>query len=136
MSATEDGRWQEGDAAAVEGASPAKEETAPAGTPGGDGKESDGRTSPAQEGLEEVNGLESASEVGVSLPEPEGVAPPAAQPEGTLPRPEMARADPSSTFHLVKWVTWKGEKTPLITQSENGPCPLIAIINILLLRWK
>ncbi|TTF56866.1 Ubiquitin carboxyl-terminal hydrolase MINDY-1 [Bagarius yarrelli] len=38
--------------------------------------------------------------------------------------------------YYVKWITWKGEKTPIITQSENGPCPLLAIMNILFLRWK
>ncbi|NXC30937.1 MINY1 hydrolase, partial [Campylorhamphus procurvoides] len=39
-------------------------------------------------------------------------------------------------FYCVKWIRWKGEPTPVITQSENGPCPLLAIMNILLLRWK
>ncbi|KAA0710094.1 Ubiquitin carboxyl-terminal hydrolase MINDY-1 [Triplophysa tibetana] len=39
-------------------------------------------------------------------------------------------------YYFVKWITWKEKKTPIITQSENGPCPLIAIMNILLLRWK
>ncbi|XP_026874745.2 ubiquitin carboxyl-terminal hydrolase MINDY-1 [Electrophorus electricus] len=40
------------------------------------------------------------------------------------------------SFYLVKWITWKETKTPIITQSENGPCPLLAIMNILFLRWK
>lgn len=39
-------------------------------------------------------------------------------------------------YYFVKWINWKGERTPVITQSENGPCPLIAIMNILFLRWK
>ncbi|NXT86172.1 MINY1 hydrolase, partial [Zapornia atra] len=39
-------------------------------------------------------------------------------------------------FYCVKWISWKGERTPVITQSENGPCPLLAIMNILLLQWK
>ncbi|XP_077051305.1 ubiquitin carboxyl-terminal hydrolase MINDY-1 isoform X1 [Siphateles boraxobius] len=39
-------------------------------------------------------------------------------------------------YYFVKWITWKEKKTAIITQSENGPCPLIAIMNILLLRWK
>nr|XP_057903577.1 ubiquitin carboxyl-terminal hydrolase MINDY-1 [Doryrhamphus excisus] len=46
-------------------------------------------------------------------------------------------AGPSTpAYYLVKWITWKGKKTPIITQSENGPCPLLAIMNILFLRWK
>lgn len=39
-------------------------------------------------------------------------------------------------YYFVKWITWKEKKTPIITQSENGPCPLLAIMNILFLRWK
>ncbi|XP_074044870.1 ubiquitin carboxyl-terminal hydrolase MINDY-1 isoform X2 [Macrotis lagotis] len=39
-------------------------------------------------------------------------------------------------FYCVKWITWKGERTPIITQSTNGPCPLLAIMNILFLQWK
>lgn len=39
-------------------------------------------------------------------------------------------------YYMVKWITWKEKKTPIITQSENGPCPLLAIMNTLFLRWK
>lgn len=39
-------------------------------------------------------------------------------------------------YYLVKWITWKEKKTPIITQSENGPCPLLGIMNTLFLRWK
>jgi hypothetical protein len=38
-------------------------------------------------------------------------------------------------YHL-KWIIWHEKKTPIVTQNENGPCPLIAISNILLLRGK
>ncbi|XP_043935971.1 ubiquitin carboxyl-terminal hydrolase MINDY-1 isoform X2 [Protopterus annectens] len=44
--------------------------------------------------------------------------------------------DPLTTYYYVKWINWKGERTPVIMQSENGPCPLLAIMNILFLRWK
>ncbi|KAF7647884.1 hypothetical protein LDENG_00165270 [Lucifuga dentata] len=48
-----------------------------------------------------------------------------------------AEAAPSMpAYYLVKWITWKEKKTPIITQSENGPCPLLAIMNTLFLRWK
>ncbi|XP_069480456.1 ubiquitin carboxyl-terminal hydrolase MINDY-2 isoform X1 [Ambystoma mexicanum] len=36
----------------------------------------------------------------------------------------------------IKWLQWKEQPTPIITQNENGPCPLLAIINVLLLAWK
>jgi hypothetical protein len=40
-----------------------------------------------------------------------------------------------SLYH-IKWIKWKGINTPIITQNENGPCPLIAIINALILQRK
>ncbi|MED6278608.1 hypothetical protein CHARACLAT_025654, partial [Characodon lateralis] len=58
------------------------------------------------------------------------VAAAAAAPGATEPGPSMP------AYYLVKWITWKEKKTPIITQSENGPCPLLAIMNTLFLRWK
>ncbi|XP_072802708.1 ubiquitin carboxyl-terminal hydrolase MINDY-1 isoform X2 [Vicugna pacos] len=52
-----------------------------------------------------------------------------------LPQSPRAR-QPELDFYCVKWIPWKGERTPIITQSANGPCPLLAIMNILLLQWK
>lgn len=43
---------------------------------------------------------------------------------------------PELDFYCVKWIPWKGEQTPIIMQSSNGPCPLLAIMNILFLQWK
>ncbi|NXE98685.1 MINY1 hydrolase, partial [Menura novaehollandiae] len=51
-------------------------------------------------------------------------------------RAEPPRPQIPADFYCVKWISWKGERTPVITQSENGPCPLLAIMNILLLQWK
>ena len=62
-------------------------------------------------------------------------APPAAPPAAAPPAaPEAGPSMPA--YYLVKWITWKEKKTPIITQSENGPCPLLAIMNTLFLRWK
>lgn len=52
-----------------------------------------------------------------------------------LPPPPRTR-QPELDFYCVKWIPWKGERTPIITQSTNGPCPLLAIMNILFLQWK
>ncbi|XP_025838772.1 ubiquitin carboxyl-terminal hydrolase MINDY-1 isoform X2 [Vulpes vulpes] len=52
-----------------------------------------------------------------------------------FPLPPRAR-QPELDFYCVKWIPWKGERTPIITQSTNGPCPLLAIMNILFLQWK
>uniref|UniRef100_A0A8B9PCV3 Ubiquitin carboxyl-terminal hydrolase n=1 Tax=Apteryx owenii TaxID=8824 RepID=A0A8B9PCV3_APTOW len=77
---------------------------------------------------------------GASLPDTSvpslgaGAAEPAAEP-AKAQSPSRER-EPEPDFYCVKWITWKGERTPIITQSENGPCPLLAIMNILFLQWK
>lgn len=48
--------------------------------------------------------------------------------------PDEANSAPS--VYSVKWVIFKNNKVPIITQNENGPCPLIAIMNVLLLQKK
>lgn len=40
-----------------------------------------------------------------------------------------------SIYHL-KWIHFKSKKIPVITQNENGPCPLLAIMNVLLLQGR
>ncbi|XP_003748263.1 ubiquitin carboxyl-terminal hydrolase MINDY-2 [Galendromus occidentalis] len=45
----------------------------------------------------------------------------------------MAESPRQSAYH-IKWVHLSGVKYPIITQNENGPCPLLAIINLLILR--
>lgn len=51
--------------------------------------------------------------------------------------PQSPRArQPEPDFYCVKWIPWKGARTPIITQSANGPCPLLAIMNTLFLQWK
>lgn len=52
-----------------------------------------------------------------------------------LPQCPRAR-QPEPDFYCVKWIPWKGARTPIIMQSTNGPCPLLAIMNILFLQWK
>ncbi|XP_038580278.1 ubiquitin carboxyl-terminal hydrolase MINDY-1 [Micropterus salmoides] len=75
--------------------------------------------------LKDEETLEAAG--GAAAPPPAAPAAPAA----------VSEAGPSMpAYYLVKWITWKEKKTPIITQSENGPCPLLAIMNTLFLRWK
>nr|CAD7595448.1 unnamed protein product [Timema genevievae] len=38
--------------------------------------------------------------------------------------------------HQLKWIQWNKKRTPIVTQNSNGPCPLIAISNVLLLCRK
>ncbi|XP_044028259.1 LOW QUALITY PROTEIN: ubiquitin carboxyl-terminal hydrolase MINDY-1, partial [Siniperca chuatsi] len=66
-----------------------------------------------------------------------GAAAAAAAPAASTAAAAALEAGPSMpAYYLVKWITWKEKKTPIITQSENGPCPLLAIMNTLFLRWK
>jgi len=39
-------------------------------------------------------------------------------------------------FHLVKWIEFNFEQLPILLQNVNGPCPLLAIVNILLLTKR
>jgi len=45
-------------------------------------------------------------------------------------------ASPSSDIHALKEIQFEGRKTRIVTQNKNGPCPLLAIINVLLLRGQ
>lgn len=39
-------------------------------------------------------------------------------------------------FHLIKWIDFNFEHLPILLQNVNGPCPLLAIFNILLLQKR
>ncbi|KAK2096084.1 Ubiquitin carboxyl-terminal hydrolase MINDY-2 [Saguinus oedipus] len=43
---------------------------------------------------------------------------------------------PGQSVYHIKWIQWKEENTPIITQNENGSCPLLAILNVFLLVWN
>ena len=59
----------------------------------------------------------------VELPEP-------------APAPAPAERHVSDTAHHIKWVQLHGARSPVITQNVNGPCPLLALINVMLLKGK
>ncbi|CAB4063829.1 MINDY1_2 [Lepeophtheirus salmonis] len=49
----------------------------------------------------------------------------------------MDESTPTETkdeVYHIKWITWKDNVVPILTQNANGPCPLISMINVLLLR--
>lgn len=74
----------------------------------------------------------------VSSPSVSSTTPPAAvaTPPAAVAAPPPAAEAGCQEFYLVKWITWKEKRTPIVTQSQNGPCPLLAIMNTLFLRWK
>ena len=48
--------------------------------------------------------------------------------------PKKYSDERNNSPYYIKWIMWNGVNTPIVTQNDNGPCPLLAIINILLLR--
>ncbi len=52
------------------------------------------------------------------------------------PTPENNNEPPTKEkdFHLIKWIEFNFDQLPILLQNVNGPCPLLAIFNILLLR--
>ncbi|KAJ1261004.1 hypothetical protein BS78_10G275000 [Paspalum vaginatum] len=63
------------------------------------------------------------------LPAP--VAPPGAA-EAVDPQPQPA--EPPEVMHRTRAVDFLGRRTPIVYQNDNGPCPLLAICNVLLLK--
>lgn len=59
--------------------------------------------------------------------------------EDCKPKGETTK-DPTSgvppSLHHLKTIPYLDRKVAIVTQNENGPCPLVAIINTLLLRRK
>jgi hypothetical protein len=54
------------------------------------------------------------------------------------PSPEPERKvievkEKDNDFHIIKWIEFNHERLPILLQNANGPCPLLAIANILLL---
>ena len=52
--------------------------------------------------------------------------------QAAVPQPEpQQQLEPG---YRLKHVAIRGRSVPVVMQSENGPCPLLAIANVLLLR--
>ncbi|VDM29797.1 unnamed protein product [Toxocara canis] len=42
--------------------------------------------------------------------------------------------DSLPNVYRVKWINFDGVMYGIVTQNENGPCPLVAVVNVLLLK--
>lgn len=53
-------------------------------------------------------------------------------------QPSSDEVDVSKQIYHVKWITSPvfNRRCPIITQNVNGPCPLLGMVNVLLLRGK
>ena len=47
-----------------------------------------------------------------------------------------SKLDPSQSVYYLKRFQWRGEHIQIVTQNENGPCPLLAIANVLVLSKR
>ncbi|XP_077978002.1 ubiquitin carboxyl-terminal hydrolase MINDY-2-like [Glandiceps talaboti] len=57
--------------------------------------------------------------------------------EGNRDKSEKAiSSDSSQSVYHIKWIKFKGRSTPIVTQNENGPCPLLSIVNVLILKGQ
>jgi hypothetical protein len=53
--------------------------------------------------------------------------------------PESAPSNPQEAplAYQLKWISWKDDVfIPVITQNRNGPCPIIALCNVLTFKRK
>ena len=48
----------------------------------------------------------------------------------------VSNSDPLQSVYYLKRFQWKGEAIQIVTQNENGPCPLLAIANVLVLTKR
>jgi hypothetical protein len=55
-------------------------------------------------------------------------------PEPQIKPPENEQTD--NNIYIIKWIEFNYDRLPILLQNVNGPCPLLAIANILLLRKK
>ncbi|KAL1316571.1 hypothetical protein HN51_068750 [Arachis hypogaea] len=56
------------------------------------------------------------------------------QPPPPPPHPQPQQEQVKECTHRTKTIQFLGRTTPIILQNDNGPCPLLAICNVLLLR--
>ncbi|KAK3134549.1 hypothetical protein QOZ80_6AG0550610 [Eleusine coracana subsp. coracana] len=75
-----------------------------------------------------------SSDPPAQLPPP--VPPPgaAADPEPQSQSEPALDAEPPEVMHRTRAVDFLGRRTPIVYQNDNGPCPLLAICNVLLLK--
>ncbi|KAK7820798.1 ubiquitin carboxyl-terminal hydrolase mindy-1 [Quercus suber] len=50
------------------------------------------------------------------------------------PQPQQQQQQVKECAHKTKLIQFLGRTTPIVLQNDNGPCPLLAICNVLLLR--
>lgn len=70
---------------------------------------------------------------GAPAPHPSGTPGPAIDPQAPLPPPPSRDPNEERQWN-TKEIYWRGRSQRIIVQNENGPCSLIALCNVLLMR--
>lgn len=79
--------------------------------------------------------MESASPAPtVATPPDTPAADPAMGDAPAAPQPEAQQRSAPPPAYRLKHISIRGRSVPVVMQNENGPCPLLAIANVLLLR--
>ncbi|XP_050410163.1 ubiquitin carboxyl-terminal hydrolase MINDY-2 isoform X2 [Patella vulgata] len=53
---------------------------------------------------------------------------------GGVESSKTEKSENGQNTYYIKWINFNNNQVPIITQNENGPCPLLAIVNVLLLK--
>lgn len=131
-----------GEKTACEGGAPVVSEEGQESTTEESSKDSEKEKPPSSEKKDSLDSEDLSSAEGPSLEEltlnmkreseshggpSEKRVPPPSRPVAPIPTDQI--------FHL-KWTFFNRISCPIVTQNKNGPCPIIAIANILLLRGE
>ncbi|KAL7318615.1 hypothetical protein PS15m_001836 [Mucor circinelloides] len=81
----------------------------------------------------EANGSSSEEPVALQTASSESAAK-ETQPDASFVNVPDVVAQCDKDEYLVKTIDWRDKQVRIITQNENGPCPLVAICNVLFLR--
>ncbi|XP_035223288.1 ubiquitin carboxyl-terminal hydrolase MINDY-2-like, partial [Stegodyphus dumicola] len=107
-----------------------------------DGEQNESQSSHTDEGISSASDINAEIENSIfTSPDPEpGVSAASDNVDNEAKSPAKEKCttsdDKTDSIYHIKWISLNGRKSPIITQNENGPCPLIAIINVLIMKGR
>ena len=124
------------EASSAESSSESSPPSAMTTTTSDENSEKSGSAPPASLKDDNGDGVDDSSASAVTTDRPEITTP-----TTTVVPPPAAGSDDvdddDQSVYQIKWAKFHSTETrAIVTQNENGPCPLLAIVNVLLLRGK
>ncbi|KFM68224.1 Protein FAM63A, partial [Stegodyphus mimosarum] len=107
-----------------------------------DGEQNESQSSHTDEGISSASDINAEIENSIfTSPDPEpGVSAASDNVDNETKSPVKEKCtvpdDKTDSIYHIKWISLNGRKSPIVTQNENGPCPLIAIINVLIMKGR